>query len=224
MGSLGVVQLDTGTPTLPLSGQSFTIGTLGRGVLYSFIVLWRRRAPPLRDAVWSAKRRVFPLRFPFGCSIQESASLLREVAESKEYVTLAIADQLFGIPVLQVQDVLGPHHVARIPLSGDEVAGSLNLRGRIVTVIDVRKRLGLPPRMGDGPGMTVVVEYNGELYSQMIDSVGEVMNLPVDFYERSPATSKSIWREFSDGVFRLKNGLLIVLAIERLLDFGSSKK
>lgn len=155
---------------------------------------------------------------------QESASRPREVAESDEFVTLTIADQLFGIPVLQVQDVLSSHKVARVPLSGGEVAGSINLRGRIVTVIDIRKRLGLPPRMEDGPGMTVVVEHDGELYSLMIDSVGEVMNIPVDCYERSPATLDPVWREYSEGVYRLENGLLIVLSVERLLDFGSSKR
>ncbi|HAI31166.1 MAG TPA: chemotaxis protein CheW, partial [Thalassospira sp.] len=70
-----------------------------------------------------------------------------------------------GIPVLTVQDVLGPQRITRIPLSPPEVAGSLNLRGRIVTAIDVRKRLGLRDREDDEPGMSIVVDEGGELYS-----------------------------------------------------------
>ncbi len=64
--------------------------------------------------------------------------------ESQDYVTMTIADQLFGIPVLTVQDVLGSQRITRIPLAPPEVAGALNLRGRIVTAMDVRRRLDLP--------------------------------------------------------------------------------
>jgi hypothetical protein len=81
---------------------------------------------------------------------------------SADFVTMTIADQLFGVPVLEVRDVLGPQRITRVPLAPPEVAGSLNLRGRIVTVIDVRIRLGLPPRPANMPGMSVVVECKGE--------------------------------------------------------------
>src|ERR687884_1976854 len=77
----------------------------------------------------------------------------------RDFVTVTIADQLFGIPVLQVQDVLGPQRITRIPLAPPEVAGSLNLRGRIVTAVDVRLCLGLEKRPADQPGMSVVVEH-----------------------------------------------------------------
>ena len=139
--------------------------------------------------------------------------------ESEDYVTLTIGGQLFGIPVLRVQDVLGPQRVARIPFANEEIAGSLNLRGRIVTVIDVRKRLGLPALPGDGSGMTIVVEHESEPYSLMIDAVGEVMSLPGNKYETNPATLDPLWREYSNGVFRLEEGLLVVLNVERLLKF-----
>jgi purine-binding chemotaxis protein CheW len=152
---------------------------------------------------------------------RESISPPRVMAESEDYVTLTIDDQLFGIPVLRVQDVLSPQQVARVPLSGEEVAGSLNLRGRIVTVIDVRTRLGLPRRAEGGSGMTVVVEYEGELYSLMIDAVGEVMTLPGDRYETNPATLDPIWCQCSKGVYRLDEGLLMVLDVDRLLGFGA---
>ncbi|HLI10714.1 MAG TPA: chemotaxis protein CheW [Alphaproteobacteria bacterium] len=136
-----------------------------------------------------------------------------------EFVTIVIADQLFGIPVLTVQDVLGPQRITRIPLAPPEVAGALNLRGRIVTVIDVRRRLGLPPREAEAGSMNVVVEYGGELYSLVIDQVGEVLSLPPEDFERNPATLSVRWREVSAGIYRLKDQLMIVLDVERLLQF-----
>ena len=65
--------------------------------------------------------------------------------EERVYVTLTVAEQLCGVPVLGVRDILGEHAITRIPLAPREIAGSLNLRGRIVTAIDLRERLGLPP-------------------------------------------------------------------------------
>lgn len=142
--------------------------------------------------------------------------------DNREFVTMTIAGQLFGIPVLTVQDVLGPQKITRIPLASREVAGALNLRGRIVTAIDMRLRLGLDPRPDDDPGMSVVVEYDGELYSLVIDSVGEVLSVPIADYERNPPTLDQRWREVSGGVYRLKDKLLIELEVDKLLDFGEA--
>ena len=142
------------------------------------------------------------------------------LGESQDFVTMTIHDQLFGIPVLTVQDVLGPQKITRIPLASPEVTGSLNLRGRIVTAIDVRKRLGLPVAEGNSKGMSVVVDFNGELYSLIIDTVGEVLSLPAENFERNPATLDPAWREVSGGVYRLKDKLLVVLDVARLLSFN----
>jgi purine-binding chemotaxis protein CheW len=151
--------------------------------------------------------------------VKASSSLptAAESATGREFVTMIIENQLFGIPVLQVQDVLGPQKITRVPLSPKEVAGSLNLRGRIVTAIDVRTRLELPPREGTVKSMSVVVDYNGEFYSLIVDQVGEVMSLAASDFEKTPATLDERWREISDGVYRLKESLLIVLDVKRLL-------
>lgn len=140
--------------------------------------------------------------------------------ESQEFVTMTIQGQLFGIPVLSVQDVLGPQKITRIPLASSEVAGALNLRGRIVTAIDVRRRLSLPPSEDGSQSMSVVVDFRGELYSLIIDSVGEVLSLPSDSLERNPATLDPAWREVSLGVYRLEKQLLVILDVARLLNFG----
>lgn len=142
--------------------------------------------------------------------------------EQLEYVTLTIGGQWFGIPVLSVQDVLGPQNIAMIPLAPPEVAGSLNLRGRIVTAIDPRVRLGLPKREENETVMSVVVEHLGELYSLLIDQVGEVLKLPSNRFEHNPASLDPRWRDISTGIYRLDDRLVIVIDIERLLNFDTT--
>lgn len=145
---------------------------------------------------------------------------------TEDFVTVTIADQLFGVPVLRVQDILGPQRITKIPLAPAEVAGALNLRGRIVTAIDLRRRLRLELRSGDDPGMSVVsvvVDFGSELYSLNVDAVGEVLSLPIDDFDSNPSTLHAVWRSVSAGIFRLKDELLVVLDVERLLDLDNYK-
>lgn len=136
---------------------------------------------------------------------------------SKDFLTIMLADQRFGIPILQVQDVLGEQRITRVPLAPHEVVGALNLRGRIVTAIDLRRRLGMEDRAAGSRSMSVVVEYEGELYSLIIDKVGDVMTLQDQDFEKNPATLDSRWREVSVGIYRLKKELLVILDVPRLL-------
>lgn len=152
---------------------------------------------------------------------QQVAGVQPDHPAANGFVTMTIAGQMFGIPVLQVQDVLGPQRLTRVPLAPAEVAGSLNLRGRIVTAIDVRIRLGLPPRPDDVKGMSVVVDLNGELYSLMIDQVGEVLTLDRNSFEANPPTLDPRWREVSKGIFRLKDKLMVVIDVAQLLQLSS---
>jgi purine-binding chemotaxis protein CheW len=137
--------------------------------------------------------------------------------ETQELVTMTIAGHVFGIPVLQVQDVLGPQRITRVPLAPPEVAGSLNLRGRIVTAIDLRLRLEMAAQTPMENAMSVVVEQKGELYSLIVDAVGEVLGLPVAEREPQLPTLDPRWQQFCDGIYRLKDGLLVVLNVPRLL-------
>lgn len=139
---------------------------------------------------------------------------------ANSFITMTVAGQLFGIPALFVQDVLRPQRLTRIPLAPVEVAGSLNLRGRIVTAIDVRTRLALPPRPETMRGMSVVVDFKGELYSLQIDQVGEVLNLQPDDFEENPPTLDPRWKEISRGIYRLKDHLLVVIDITQLLNLS----
>lgn len=145
---------------------------------------------------------------------------------SEGFVTLKIENQLFGIPILQVQDVLSEQKITKIPLAPREIAGALNLRGRIVTAIDVRTRLNLPKReCHDGKkSMSVVIDYNGELYSLIVDSVGEVLNLYEEDHEKNPATLDTVWASVAHSVYRLNDQLLVVLDVKKMLNVDKTSQ
>ena len=141
----------------------------------------------------------------------------RSRREERMYVTLTVADQLCGVPVLSVRDILGEQAITRIPLAPPEIAGSLNLRGRIVTAIDLRERLHLPPPPDGTPRMSVVADQSGELYALLVDQVSEVMTLKASAFERNPPTLPAAWAQFSTGIYRLDGRLLVVLDVGKLL-------
>jgi purine-binding chemotaxis protein CheW len=134
-----------------------------------------------------------------------------------EYVTAVIGGQLFGLPISRVQDVFMPERLTRVPLSSREIAGVLNLRGRIVTVIDMRTHLSLPKADAGQTGMCVTVESRGDAYTLFVDSVGDVITLSRNLREGNPATLDAVWREVADAVYRTDHGLLVALRIDRLL-------
>ncbi|MDJ0931903.1 chemotaxis protein CheW [Breoghania sp.] len=136
--------------------------------------------------------------------------------ESIQYVTVVIGGQLFGLKISQVHDALVPESVTRVPLAPPEVQGVLNLRGRIVTAINMRRRL-LPPLEGDQTMMVVGIEYKGESYGLVIDTVGEVLTLPVSSREPNPTNLDQRCAEISAGVHRLEGQLMVILDVERLL-------
>jgi purine-binding chemotaxis protein CheW len=139
----------------------------------------------------------------------------------KEYVTAMIGGQLFGLPILRVQDVFMPERLTRVPLAPPEIAGVLNLRGRIVTLIDMRGRLGLPKREEEGVSMAIGVESRGEHYGLLIDSVGEVLKLDDATREANPINLDPRLARVSAGIHRLEGQLLIVVDVDRVLDIGA---
>jgi purine-binding chemotaxis protein CheW len=152
--------------------------------------------------------------------MRRQAHLTDEAALSvaQDYVTMVIGGQTFGIPVLDVRDVLGPQIITRVPLAPAEIAGSLNLRGRIVTAIDMRRRLGLPADGFAEKAMAVVVEHEDEPFSLLVDEVGEVLSLPSTLCEPVPATLGPRWRNVSQGIYRLEDKLLLVLSVGNVID------
>ena len=138
--------------------------------------------------------------------------------EAQSFVTFRVADHLFGVPVTRVQDILTPHAIAPVPGGPREVRGLINLRGRIVTVVDLRTRLSLPLRDGaKAGGMCVTVECGGEYYTLFVDAVGDVVTLSPTLRERNPSTLDQVWKAVAEAVYRTDEGLLIALDIDQLL-------
>ena len=141
-----------------------------------------------------------------------------------EYVTAVIGGQLFGLPISRVQDVFMPERLTRVPLASSEIAGVLNLRGRIVTVVDMRARLGLP-RADDGkPPMAVGVDLRGESYGLLIDTIGEVLRLPDASREENPVNLDPRMAKLAGGVHRLDGQLMVVLDVDRVLELAPEMK
>ena len=150
-------------------------------------------------------------------------TMQNDLAEDQitEYVTTMIGGQLFGLPISRVQDVFMPDRMTRVPLASSDVAGVLNLRGRIVTAIDMRARLGLAKREGDKPPMAVGVELRGESYGLLIDSVGEVLKLPDAGREANPINLDPRMAKMAAGIHRLDGQLLVILDVDRVLEMGT---
>ena len=141
-----------------------------------------------------------------------------------EYVTFFIGKHQFGLDVVSVRDVFKTSKITSIPKSRKEVYGVLNLRGKIVTVIDMYNLLGLNISQKNSSPMYTVVEYKGESYALQIDKVGDVMALSQDTFEESPRTMTESWRNLSKGVHKLKDDLLIILDVNKILSFIEAKK
>lgn len=138
---------------------------------------------------------------------------------TREYVTFRICDQLFGLSVTEIHDVFRPAKMTPVPLSVSEIAGVLNLRGRIVTAIDARSRLGLPARQkkDEKQGLAIGVEYGGESFGMIIDEIGDVVRLTEADMEQNPVNLDATWSSVSRGVYRLGDRLLVIMDIDRML-------
>jgi purine-binding chemotaxis protein CheW len=143
---------------------------------------------------------------------------MQDSADFTEFVTLTVAGQLFGLPIARVQDVFKPARITRVPLAAPEIAGVLNLRGRIVTAIDMRSRLDLRSREAGSAPMAIGIEAKGESFGLLVDAVGEVLKLPDADLEPNPINLDCKLAVVSAGVYRLEGQLLVVLDIDRVLD------
>jgi purine-binding chemotaxis protein CheW len=136
-----------------------------------------------------------------------------------EYVTAMIGGQLFGLPISRVQDVFKPEGLTRVPLAAPEIAGLLNLRGRIVTVVDMRRRLDFDA-LERGAPLAVGIEHRGEFYGLLIDEIGEVLKLSAASREDNPVNLDPRLARVSAGVHRLDGRLVVILDVDRVLEVG----
>ena len=132
-------------------------------------------------------------------------------------VSVEVGGHWFGLPIQTLREILAPQRLTPVPLAPPGIAGLLNLRGRVVTTVDVRALLGLPGRE-DGRGTNVVVAHDDEHYSLVVDKVGDVLDLAADRMEPPMATLQEIWRNVTKAVYRLDDKLLLLVDLGVLLD------
>ncbi len=132
-----------------------------------------------------------------------------------QYCTFHLDELFFGVDVQKVQEVIRYQEMTRVPLAGAVIQGLINLRGQIVTAIDLRRRLELQPRSEGELPMNVVVRTDDGPVSLLVDEIGDVLALDTDSFERPPETLKGVARELICGAYKLKDRLLLLLDIER---------
>jgi purine-binding chemotaxis protein CheW len=146
---------------------------------------------------------------------------MNENPQHTDYVTFSTGGQMFGVPIARVQEVFRPTRITRVPLAGAQIAGVLNLRGRIVTAIDMRNRLDLA-REEDLAPMAIGIETRGESFGLLVDALGEVLRLADADIEANPINLDRKLAGVSAGVHRLDGQLLVVLDVDRVLDVGTA--
>jgi purine-binding chemotaxis protein CheW len=136
----------------------------------------------------------------------------------KQFLTMNVAGQLIGIAINTIREVLSSQIITRVPLSPKEVMGSLNLRGRIVTAIDLRVILNLTKDLNNTNNTSVVVDHENELYSFVVDSIGEVLEISTSEFVSNPTNLNKNWQDLSLGICPLKDKLLVILDIKKVLE------
>ena len=127
------------------------------------------------------------------------------------WCTFTLDGELFGVDVTCVQEVLRQVEMTPVPLAPAEVAGLINLRGQIVTVLELRRRLGMADRPTHTVPMNVVVRHPHGVVSLLVDDIGDVVEVDGTLWEPAPTTLPAAWRDLIDGVFKLPGGLLLQL-------------
>ena len=140
--------------------------------------------------------------------------------DRQSFVTATIAGQLFGIPIGRAHDVFNAGTVTPVPLAPPEVLGLMNLRGRVVTALDIRQRLGLPPAELKAGAMAIGIEADGDAFGLVVDRIGEIVAVNGGSIENNPAHLDPAWAELSRGIYRLETELLVVLDVDAVLDMS----
>lgn len=151
-------------------------------------------------------------------------SAAKVFSRETEFITVTVANQMLGLPIGRVHDVFVVSEMTKVPLAQAEIAGLLNLRGRVVTAVSLRSRLGLAEDDKVGRRMAVGLEYQGEAYGLLVDEVGEVLKLNPDEMQPNPVHMDRRWVSLSQGVHQLQGELMIVLDVDAVLAFGAERE
>ena len=143
------------------------------------------------------------------------------MTENTQFCTFYLGDLFFGVKVEDVQEVFRYQEMTRVPLAPSVVRGLINLRGQIITAIDLRARLGMEELPEGQMPMNVVVRTNEGVVSLLVDEIADVLEVSEDHFERPPDTIDELTKELVHGVYKLENKLLLILETEKTVSMGS---
>jgi len=148
--------------------------------------------------------------------IQAKAS--KSSSEPTELLTCLVGEQWIGIRVQNVREVVTKQLRTEMPLSPECVMGLINLRGKVITEIEVRTVVGLPTRPEGMPLHVAIVETgNGEDFGLIVDDVGEVVELDLDNFESTPRSLGAVWVQVSEGVMKQQSRVIVVVNVDRFI-------
>ena len=150
-------------------------------------------------------------------AIENSVDTTAHSKATNKFVTVRVNNQIVAVSALSVEDVLLPQKITPVPLVSSDIVGLLNLRGRVVTAIDLRVKLGMSPAEGRMNNKSIVIEYQDNLYSFVVDEVTGVCDIPTAEIEHLPDNLSESWKEYCIGIYKLKKELMVILNIESLL-------
>lgn len=136
----------------------------------------------------------------------------------RQLMTFTVGGDLYGIPIEEILEVLPDRPLTPVPLAPDTIAGLINLRGQIVTAVDLRQRLKLDPMAGDDLPMNVVIQERDEMVSLLVDSIGDVVEVDGKAFEKPPGTLTGPVRDLIRGAYKLDDRLLLLLDSEEILN------
>ncbi|WP_296304468.1 chemotaxis protein CheW [uncultured Desulfovibrio sp.] len=134
-----------------------------------------------------------------------------------QLVTFSIGEEEFGVNILKVQEIIRTMEITKVPRAPDFVEGVINLRGKVIPIIDLRRRFGLAPRGHDKNTRIIVIEINNIIVGFVVDAVSEVLRIPASTVEPPPPVVAGVESDYVSGVGKLQDRLLIMLDLDRLL-------
>ncbi|HOO72509.1 MAG TPA: chemotaxis protein CheW [Spirochaetota bacterium] len=147
-----------------------------------------------------------------------------EENDDRQFVTFEIAGETYGVSILRVQEIIGMTKITEIPNSLAFMRGVINLRGSVVPVIDMRKKFKLPEKEYDFFTVIIIVEVAESLIGMIVDTVSDVMSLPVSGIQETPNFSTQIETDFIEGIGQKDNTLIIILNVDRILTIEEREK
>lgn len=141
----------------------------------------------------------------------------RQDDELMQLVTFSIGEEEFGVDILKVQEIIRTMEITKVPRAQDFVEGVINLRGKVIPIIDLRRRFGLDSKAHDKHTRIIVIEINNMIVGFVVDSVSEVLRIPASTVEPPPPVVAGLESEYISGVGKLHDRLLILLDLDKLL-------